>query len=283
MSARDNSSCGCTGTRRQFLWEMGAGFTGLAVNLSLPSGVLAMSGTKLVDAAVFDPAQRVFYGLLPERWQAFATIWLEGPLKRAGGAAGNLLTMAALAWGGAEMIGEAALPVAAAWVVAGWLLWRRYPALLLEATAQRRTRGALVVVQVALATTLLVGTVLLLQSFVRLQQVPPGFSPEGVLTARVALPRGRYPDASRVREFYRRLRESLEANAEACEGTADTDRGAFAGAPTGSLCFARVHEGLQKRTCGEHDGASAVNGVAADAEAGYAERVGGQRSEIRNT
>jgi predicted permease len=72
----------------------------------------------------------------------------------------------------------------------------------------------MVAAQVALATTLLVGAVLLLQSFMRLQQVPPGFSPDGVLTARVGLPQGPYSEASRVHEFYRRLLHSLEANAD---------------------------------------------------------------------
>lgn len=90
------------------------------------------------------------------------------------------------------------------------------------AASSRSLRQTMVAVQVALATTLLVGAVLLLQSFVRLQQVPPGFSPEGVLTARVALPRGQYPEASRVHEFYRRLLASLEANPDVQSAAAAT-------------------------------------------------------------
>jgi hypothetical protein len=43
------------------------GFLGLSVRLSLPAGVGAMSGTKLQDSAVYDPAIRVLYNLLPER------------------------------------------------------------------------------------------------------------------------------------------------------------------------------------------------------------------------
>jgi putative ABC transport system permease protein len=73
-------------------------------------------------------------------------------------------------------------------------------------------RQGMVAAQVALATTLLVGAALLLLSFVRLQQVPLGFEPDGVLTARVGLPRGEYPDASRVRDFYQRLLTSMDAN-----------------------------------------------------------------------
>jgi putative ABC transport system permease protein len=71
-----------------------------------------------------------------------------------------------------------------------------------------------VAAQVALATTLLVGAVLLVQSFVRLQQIPLGFDPDGVLTARVGLPRTAYPDASRVAVFYERLLQSIHSSPE---------------------------------------------------------------------
>jgi putative ABC transport system permease protein len=68
----------------------------------------------------------------------------------------------------------------------------------------------IVVAQMALATMLLVGAALLLQSFVRLQQVRPGFDPEGVITARISLPRAQYPDAARTWGFWRQLLESVD-------------------------------------------------------------------------
>jgi len=71
-------------------------------------------------------------------------------------------------------------------------------------------RHAIVVAQMALATMLLVGAALLLQSFVRLQHVRLGFDPDGVITARVALPRAQYPDAARTAGFWRQLLESLD-------------------------------------------------------------------------
>ncbi len=70
-------------------------------------------------------------------------------------------------------------------------------------------RHALVVAQTALATMLLVGAALLLQSFARLQQVPLGFEPDHVITARIALPRTSYPDTARTLGFWQRLLESL--------------------------------------------------------------------------
>jgi putative ABC transport system permease protein len=73
-------------------------------------------------------------------------------------------------------------------------------------------RQMLIVSQIALATTLLVGAMLLLQSFVRLQRVPLGFEPESVLTTRVSLPGSRYTDAERAGQFYERLLTTLKAS-----------------------------------------------------------------------
>jgi len=53
----------------------------------------------------------------------------------------------------------------------------------------RRDRGrdTLIVVQVALASVLLLGAGLLMQSFLKLRAVDPGFAPENILTVRVSL------------------------------------------------------------------------------------------------
>lgn len=74
-------------------------------------------------------------------------------------------------------------------------------------------RHALVVTQTALATLLLVGAALLLQSFARLQQAPLGFDPEPVITARVSLLDTAYPDAARTLGFWQQLLDSLEGRA----------------------------------------------------------------------
>ena len=52
-------------------------------------------------------------------------------------------------------------------------------------SARSRLRCALVVVEVALSVLLLVGAGLMMQSFLRLQNLTPGFRPEGMLVARV--------------------------------------------------------------------------------------------------
>ncbi|MGH9347967.1 MAG: ABC transporter permease [Vicinamibacterales bacterium] len=58
--------------------------------------------------------------------------------------------------------------------------------------AARRLQNALVVAEVSLALVLLVGAGLLVESFVRLRSIDPGFRPDDVLTAKVMLPARRY-------------------------------------------------------------------------------------------
>lgn len=84
-----------------------------------------------------------------------------------------------------------------------------------ESTAgrpQARMRAALLVGEIAVSLVLLVGASLLVQSFVRLSQVEPGFDPEGVLTGFIQVPQGRYPDGSApLADFYGRLQQRLTA------------------------------------------------------------------------
>lgn len=66
----------------------------------------------------------------------------------------------------------------------------------------RVVRNALVVVEVALAMTLLVGAGLMIGSFVRLQRVPSGFDAEQVLTVPLQLPANSYSH-DQLRTFFR--------------------------------------------------------------------------------
>src|SRR5262249_45909344 len=56
-----------------------------------------------------------------------------------------------------------------------------------------RLRKGLACAELALATVLLVGAVLLVRSLLELQRVPLGFDPEGVLSFQIALPPTKYP------------------------------------------------------------------------------------------
>jgi putative ABC transport system permease protein len=75
----------------------------------------------------------------------------------------------------------------------------------------RRTRESLVVAEVALSLTLLVGAGLMIKSFAHLQEVDPGFEPESVLTADLSLPRAKYPNGQKVADFHDRLLARLAA------------------------------------------------------------------------
>jgi putative ABC transport system permease protein len=78
-------------------------------------------------------------------------------------------------------------------------------------TRQSRTRGLLVVSEIALSLVLLVGAGVLVNSFLRLQAVDPGFDASRVLVVRLSLPRTQYPDRATATAFYDRLRPGLAA------------------------------------------------------------------------
>jgi putative ABC transport system permease protein len=65
-----------------------------------------------------------------------------------------------------------------------------------------------VVAEIALSLVLLSGAGLMVRSFMRLQQVEPGFVPQHAVTMQLMLPGSRYPDAAAQIGFYRRLAES---------------------------------------------------------------------------
>src|SRR5882762_6373172 len=66
---------------------------------------------------------------------------------------------------------------------------------------QHRLRGALVVLEVALALLLLTGSGLLLKSFAKLRTVELGFNPDRLLTMSLRLPLKDYEAAQRVSYF----------------------------------------------------------------------------------
>jgi putative ABC transport system permease protein len=74
-----------------------------------------------------------------------------------------------------------------------------------------RARGLLVVAEVALALVLLVGAGLLINSFVRLQQVAPGFDARQVLAFNVAPSADRTSTPQQIGAFYRDLTAQLKA------------------------------------------------------------------------
>lgn len=73
------------------------------------------------------------------------------------------------------------------------------------------SRNVLVVAQIALATTLLIGAGLLLKSFHLLQSQDPGFSSDGVATALIDLPETKYVDGAAQTRALEQVIERLDA------------------------------------------------------------------------
>ena len=76
---------------------------------------------------------------------------------------------------------------------------------------QHVLRGALVAMEIALAMLLLVGSGLLLRSFSRLQEVPPGFQPDHLLVADIPLSPTAYAKPQDRYQFFDRLVERAKS------------------------------------------------------------------------
>jgi putative ABC transport system permease protein len=75
-----------------------------------------------------------------------------------------------------------------------------------------RLRAVLIVAEVALSVVLLVGSTLLLLSFLQLQQTSPGFDPTGAANAIVSLAPGRYMTPAQQADFFVRAVDALKAH-----------------------------------------------------------------------
>jgi putative ABC transport system permease protein len=79
-----------------------------------------------------------------------------------------------------------------------------------QGVVRNRIRSSLIVSEVALALILLAGAGLLLNSFIRLSNVPPGINPKNALTMQISLPDKKYPDAERRAAFFQQVVERIE-------------------------------------------------------------------------
>jgi putative ABC transport system permease protein len=74
-----------------------------------------------------------------------------------------------------------------------------------------RLRALLVVAQVALSMLLLTGAGLLIKSFANLRATKPGFDPSHALVAGLILPKAKYPDPEKHRQFFEQILPKLAA------------------------------------------------------------------------
>jgi predicted permease len=85
------------------------------------------------------------------------------------------------------------------------------PTLRPSVRGQQRFRAGLVVAEIALALVLLTGAGLMLQSFVRLRAVDPGFHPRNVMTLTVDLPESTYSTSEKMQAFHTAVLDRLRA------------------------------------------------------------------------
>ncbi|HEX6973624.1 MAG TPA: ABC transporter permease, partial [Vicinamibacterales bacterium] len=72
-----------------------------------------------------------------------------------------------------------------------------------------RTRAVFVVAEIALTLVLLVGAGLLVNSFLRLQRVDPGFQVDNLAVVTLPLAQSQYPDGPRQAQFYKRVLDGI--------------------------------------------------------------------------
>jgi putative ABC transport system permease protein len=94
-------------------------------------------------------------------------------------------------------------------------------------------RQVFVVAQVALALVLLIGSGLMIRSFMRLQAVNPGFNAENLLSVRVLLPGAKYREDHQRIGFFRQLLERVRALPGA-QGVSAIDALPFGGIGSGT-------------------------------------------------
>jgi predicted permease len=80
-----------------------------------------------------------------------------------------------------------------------------------SAVGNGRLRDLLVVSEVALALTLLIGAGLLMRSLSGLRSVDPGFDPRNVLTATIGIPEAKYPTPEQRNQFFERVLANVSA------------------------------------------------------------------------
>ena len=79
-----------------------------------------------------------------------------------------------------------------------------------EGSRRNTMRGALVIIEVAIAVVLLAGAGLLIQSLLRLQHVNPGFNPQNVLSFSLGLPEVKYSAQKQI-DFFNQIVSRIES------------------------------------------------------------------------
>jgi putative ABC transport system permease protein len=102
-------------------------------------------------------------------------------------------------------------------------------------------RNAVIVFEVALSLTLLVGAGLLMRSFAALHDVNLGLRPDHILVARLPLPQDRYKSAAQVTGFFRPLLQRLNALPGVVSATETSTLPPYGGIPSDVEVSGKTH------------------------------------------
>ena len=219
---------------RSMLWTLFA-----AVGVLLLVGCVNLANLLLVRAAGRQSEFSVRMALGASRARLARQLLAEAAtLSALGGAVGLLLAFAGLAgwraWGPADFpqlaaadldrsvlvfaIGLASVTALACGVAPAWLASRGEPRPARDVTrtattnrVQRAVQRVLVGAQIAAATVLLIGMLLMGRGLSRLEQVSPGFAPDQGLSLQLSLPPASYGNRAALVRFFEALRERLRA------------------------------------------------------------------------
>jgi putative ABC transport system permease protein len=105
-----------------------------------------------------------------------------------------------------------------------------------------RMRDVVVVMEVALSLTLLIGAGLLMRSFVALREVRLGIEPDHILQTQLPLPENRYKTAAQVREFFQPLLARVKALPGVLESAESSALPPYGGVDTKIEIAGKSHE-----------------------------------------
>jgi putative ABC transport system permease protein len=103
-------------------------------------------------------------------------------------------------------------------------------------------RNAVIVFEVALSLTLLVGAGLLMRSFIALHEVKLGLRPDHILVARLPLPQERYKTAAQVAGFFRPLLQRLNSLPGVVAASETSTLPPYGGIPTDIEVAGKTHD-----------------------------------------
>ena len=178
--------------------SLGAGRTRLARQLLTESAVLGVAGGMLgviVARVLVDIARTAGAGIVPRMSEVrvdATIITFACTLGLLSGLLAGIFPVARLPW---RQLGD----------------WLRDGGRTGENVKRARTRRALVVAEIALTLTVVTSAALLVKSLVTVEHEDPGFSPDGVLSFKLALPDQPYDDEGKLAAFVDTLTSRLQA------------------------------------------------------------------------